>query len=257
VYKFRDAQATAVKDKIPFEMRLEIERGGEASTEDQPTQVEVSVLDHTPGAKPSQPFMVYPETNRTAYFDLPASLVSSKDFDVFIRCLTPGHYLSVQSRSLQMVTADEGFAFNLFKSLLILWLLAVLVVTVSVFCSTFLSWPIAIVLTVLILLGHWGVNQLGDALAPGIGNLVATDFGFRSPETAKTVSTTVEALSKLLNTVSMVLPDISRFSALEDIERGVAVPMVRIRDSLAVLALFGLPMLVLSYVFLRNKEVAP
>jgi hypothetical protein len=201
--------------------------------------------------------MVYPENNRTTYFNLPANLIGGSDFDLVIRCLTPAHYLSVQARSLQMVTADETFAFNLFKSLLILWLLAILVVSVSVFCSTFLSWPIAIVLTVLILLGRWGVDQLGDSLAPGIGNMVAQDFGFRRPEVAKTVSTTVEALSHLLNAVSAVLPDISRFSALEDIERGVAVPLVRIKESLAVLALFGLPMLVLAYVFLRNKEVAP
>ena len=62
--------------------------------------------------------------------------------------------------------------------------MALLVVIVSVFCSTFLSWPIAIVLTILILLGHWGVQQLGDATAPGIGNLV----GIGNPLVAQALS---------------------------------------------------------------------
>ena len=86
-----------------------------------------------------------------------------------------------------------------------------MVAIVSVFCSTFLSWPIAIVLTILILLGHWGVQQLGDATAPGIGNQVVQDL-FRGvdPNIAKTTSTLVEGLAKLLNAVSSVLPDISR-----------------------------------------------
>jgi hypothetical protein len=54
-----------------------------------------------------------------------------------------------------------------------------------------------------------------------------------------------------------VLPDISKFAAVEDIERGVTISMDRIRDPLLVLLTFGLPLLVISYVILRNKEVAP
>ena len=44
---------------------------------------------------------------------------------------------------------------------------------------------------------------------------------------------------------------------MEDIEQGVAISAARIADPLLVLAVFGLPILTLSYVFFRNKEVAP
>jgi hypothetical protein len=102
------------------------------------------------------------------------------------------------------------------------------------------------------------VAQLGDATAPGIGNTVVSDlFRPSDPNIAKTISCSVEALSKMLNWVAAVLPDITRFSAIEDLERGVAVPMLRLTDALAVIVVFGLPMLVLAYVFLRGKEVAP
>jgi hypothetical protein len=136
-------------------------------------------------------------------------------------------------------------------------MMSLLVVIISIFCSTFLSWPIAIVLTVLILLGHWGVSELGDSTAPGIGNLVATDMGLRDPSKMHVVSDSVEALAKMLNILTKVLPDITQFSALEDIERGVFLPMSRMTDGLAVIGAFGVPLTVMAYVFLRNKEVAP
>ncbi len=75
--------------------------------------------------------------------------------------------------------------------------------------------------------------------------------------TARTISASVEVLARFLNIVTSVLPDISKFSALEDIEAGIALPRVRLTDALGVLGLFGIPMTVLAYVLLRLKEVAP
>ena len=54
-----------------------------------------------------------------------------------------------------------------------------------------------------------------------------------------------------------MLPDISQFSAIEDIERGVTISPQRLLDPLKVLLAFGLPLTVLAYVILRRKEVAP
>jgi hypothetical protein len=137
--------------------------------------------------------------------------------------------------------------------------MAILVVIVAIFCSTFLSWPIAIVLTVVILMGHWAVLQLGEDAGPGVGRRIAEEmFGPSSGASRqKVVSELVDALTRVLRGVSNVLPDISKFAAVEDIERGVTISMDRIRDPLLVLLTFGLPLLVISYVILRNKEVAP
>jgi hypothetical protein len=156
-----------------------------------------------------------------------------------------------------MVVDTGSFYGNLTKSLLIFWLLSVLVVAVAICCSTFLSWPIAVVLCIVILLGKWGVDQLGDATKPGIGAQVATDFGFRDPRQAKVVSESVETLTKFLNVLSAVLPDISQFPATEDIERGVSIPKDKLMESAKEALAFGIPLLLLGYVVLKNKEVAP
>jgi hypothetical protein len=44
---------------------------------------------------------------------------------------------------------------------------------------------------------------------------------------------------------------------IEDIERNVSIPAERLEEALGVLLTFGLPLLMLSYLILKNKEVAP
>ena len=261
IYRFHNFDPTPdLAGNIPFELRVGIEHGS-GGERDAQTIVQATVTDHAGGnagvGDQQYTTTVSPEINRTAFFTVPARFVTGGNFDVALRCLTTGQFIGVQSSSLNLVVSEHSFAFNLAKSLSVLWLMSVLVVIISIFCSTFLSWPIAIVLTVLILLGHWGVSELGDSTAPGIGNLVATDMGLRDPSKMHVVSDSVEALAKMLNILTKVLPDITQFSALEDIERGVSLPMSRLTDGLAVIGGFGLPLTVLAYVFLRNKEVAP
>jgi hypothetical protein len=139
-------------------------------------------------------------------------------------------------------------------------MLSLLVVIISVFCSTFLSWPIAVVLTVVILMGHWAADQVSDIAQPGVGRQIVNDMlgSTSNAATSNAVSKSVDALVGMLHTVSAVLPDISKFSALQDIQQGLSIsPTQVLLPSLLVLLTFGLPLMVLSYIFLKYKEVAP
>jgi hypothetical protein len=257
IFRFRGTPPATTGGGVPLELRAGIEGSPEdEEDEEAATVVELVIHDRTTSTD-SEPIQTLIESNRSAFVQVPATSLQSGDFDVRVRCLTLGRYLGLASDSVAIVQGHQSFGFNLLKSLSILWLMATLVVTIGIFCSTFLSWPIAIVLTLLILLGHWGVAQLGDALQPGVGRSVATDLGFQSPGQTQVVSVTIEALSRSLDMFSRVLPDISRFAAAEDLERGLAIPWVRMWESLAVVLLFGVPLLILGYIILRNKEVAP
>ena len=168
-----------------------------------------------------------------------------------------GQFIGMTNGSVQLISAEHNFALNLLASLLILWLMSVLVVVIAIFTSTFLSWPIAIVLTLLILLGHWGVEQLGDTLNPGVGRSVAADFGVSDKTRTQVISSSIDALAKVLTAVAAVLPDLSKFPVMENITRGVATPPRQLAQALGVLFSYGLPMLVVSFIILKNKEVAP
>jgi len=256
IVHFRDANFAEVDGNVPFELRFGIERSGADAT-DSDIATNVSITVKNSDGKLSEPIPVKPENNRTSFVNIPAAYLAGGSFDLIIRCLTTDHWLGITSQSVSVVSQSQPFAFNLFKSLFILWLLSILVIIIAVFCSTFLSWPIAVVLSLVILLGHWGVMQLGDATAPGIGNQVVTDMKLTNAASSKAVSSSVEALAKSLNFFATILPDINQYSATEDIERGMIVSADRLKSASAVTLGFGIPMAVLAYVLLKRKEVAP
>jgi hypothetical protein len=197
------------------------------------------------------------ESSRITRTPVPVSYLRGGNFDVFLTGLNEGMWYSAEEGGLTVVRAQRSFALNLAKSMLVLWLMAILVVIVAVFTSTFLSWPIAVVLTVVILLGHWGVDQLGDATGAGIGQEVTQGMGLDDPTAARIVRTSVGALTSALNFFSAFLPDLSKFDATDHIERGVSIPASTVADAGRVLLGYGLPMTLLAYLILRKKEVAP
>jgi len=260
VYHFNAAEPSANQDRVNAEFRVVIERDSNAarSDRDDPTAISFQVYNRSNSCM-YPPILQTIETGRTAFFSIPAGELASGRFDVMLRCLTTGHYLSLHSDSLKLVRSDHSFALNVFKSMFILWLLSLLVIIISVFCSTFLSWPIAIVLTLLLLGARWGVDQLSDAMGPELGRTVTTDLFPKdmSPGAIRAVDQTVVGLSTVLKEFARVLPDLSRFSALESIERGINIPMNVLEESALVTLIFGLSLTALAYLFLRLKEVAP
>ena len=60
-----------------------------------------------------------------------------------------------------------------------------------------------------------------------------------------------------LDLMSRVLPDTSRFDAIEDIEQGISISLDTLLGAASVLAGFGISAIVLAYVILLGKEVAP
>lgn len=255
---FGAADGDADGDTVSFEIRAGIERGGDGDgdTEMLP-DAQLRIGDPATG-KVSDPFPFRPETNRISYLEVPRSAFPPDGgrFDVLVRVLTPDQWLGMKPQSVSLATGSRPFAFNLLKSLLILWLMSVLVVAIAVFCSTFLSWPIAVVLTLVLLLGRWGVEQVGDAT--GGLELGAQITGSQAdPLQAKVVRESVDALGRTLELISTFLPDISRFQATTDIERGISVPLDRLTGAGRVLLGYGTPIVMLAYLILKKKEVAP
>jgi hypothetical protein len=237
-----------------FELRLGVERleEGEAT--------KIAVHFHDEGSRTYSKEM-FVETNRPIYFNVPAAAVEGEMFWVVIQSQTNA-WLGLREgaqASLRLVKQDQSFAWNLLKSLTVLWLLSMLVTAISVFASTFLSWPIAVVLTVMILSGRWAAEMIGAAEG-SVGRQVVTEMFGREAGAAgaRAVSESVDALVTMLHTISQVLPDLSQFRAIEDLEQGIAIsPRAVLLPSLLVTVGFGVPLVVLGYVFLKFKEVAP
>lgn len=256
---FSAPAARQVDGQIPFQLNLEVDRSNSEveSGQENATRIDAAVIDSatkkiTPIKQP-----IFVESRLPAYFSIPADSITSGDFHIILHCDNAEQSIGLFPNSLQLVAAQQPFEFNLAKSLSIIWMMSILVIVLAVFCSTFLSWPIAIVLTVLLLLGHWGVNQVADSSGPGLGRQIVNDFKFTDVAISKVFSTGVDSLTRMLNLLSRVLPDTSRFDAIEDIEQGISITADTLLGAASVLAGFGISAIVLAYVILLGKEVAP
>jgi hypothetical protein len=233
-----------------------IERGGDyAGDIEILPEVVLHVYDPRSG-KTSGPQRFRVETNRISYVNVPKSeFPEDGNFDLLLRVETADQWLGLQPESISVATGSRSFAWNLAKSLLIIWLMSILVVSIAIFCSTFVSWPIAVVLTLLILFGRWGVEQIGETGGPGLG---AQMSGHTQDSTrAKFTRTMVDSLTKSLVVIAAFLPDIAGFQATADIERGISIPLSRFGSAGWVLLGYGVPMVILAYLVLKRKEVAP
>ncbi|MDP9175357.1 MAG: ABC transporter permease [Planctomycetota bacterium] len=257
VFSFRNAPPPADSANLAFEITTQIQRDNSDIQEGQEdaTALDMNLVDVDNGK--STPVTVQVESRRPAFFSLPANAVSGGNYDLVVRCRNTGHLAGFFPASLQLVVSTENFEWNLLKSLSILWMMSILVIALAVACSTFLSWPIAIVLVVVLLLGRWGVNHLADTTGADLGRQIVNDFKVSDAPVAKVVSSSVETLSATLRYVARVLPDPSSFDAIDKIEQGISVPSQKLAEAFAMMGGFGVPAIVIGYLILKNKEVAP
>ncbi|HEX8912077.1 MAG TPA: ABC transporter permease, partial [Humisphaera sp.] len=258
VYSFRDVPAPrATNGKVTLQTKVSIDRAGDLdANQHRSSSVVLQVHNRKNAAVASAPVEFSPSTNRVVDIQVDAAALEGGDFDVVVRGLTPGQALGVSGLlasvpSVGVVSAQHPFALNLLKALGVLWLLTVLVVTVAVFCSTFLSWPIAVVLTVVLLLGRWGVDELGESLLPGATRTTVGEvFRMRDPAKNRALTESLEALNAALRTTAKVLPDLGEFTAVEDLNRGVSMPAARLGRALRELLTYGVPLVLVTYLVL-------
>jgi hypothetical protein len=252
-----DAAIVPADDKVALEMRFVVERSGSDRDPTEIAYVQASVRNHASG-ETSNPQLIAVENNRPAFLDdVPAKYFAGGKFDVLLQTKTPGFGLNLDDNSVGVVASRHSFAWNLAKGMLCQWMLGILAVTLGVFTSTWLSWPIAVVLSFVVLMGRWVVDQLGDTLAPGLGRQLVSSANITDPTQSEVVSKSVDLMSSALTTMSKFLPDVDRFAVGSLVERGLAVPASSVGMAVLVLVVFGLPLLAGAYLVLRNKEVAP
>jgi ABC-type transport system involved in multi-copper enzyme maturation permease subunit len=256
VYAFTEAREPST-DKVSLELRFGLERSGDGATQDNAiTQVGLQVRNRSTGES-SPEYYAEVESDRPAFVDnVDPKYIRGGAFDVVVRVRSEGVVVNLGENSVAVVSGRGPFVFNLLAGLLCQWMLGILAVCVGVCASTFVSWPIAIVLSFLVLNLRWMVTQLADSLS-GVGSSFVTQIGIQDASGAKTVQVTADAMSWLLRTIAHYLPAIDAFAVGNFVERGLTVPMRDVGLAGLVLAAFGLPLISLAYVILRKKEVAP
>lgn len=259
VFRFQFQPRRFDGEKVAFEYRSEIESDNTDIYRAEKFQVDIQFVNLK--SRATHTVQIKPESSHPQNFEIPASIVSDGDFQAIVHSPTPlsWHTLHLDTNpSLRLILDPQSYAWNIVKAMFILWLFLILATIISLATSTFLSWPIAVTLTILALISRYIYIQLGDLAKPGLGNTIVTDLmGGKGAEVSRAVSSTVDALLRVYNVFSSFLPDLSRFRIMEELNVGAAVSMLSLVDALVVAGGFGVPIFMIGWIILRHKEVAP
>ena len=240
-----------------FEINVDVQRESAFYEDDALVQFEVSVLNRQTG-EVTPPQVVAPETGKPVSVEFPAEAVKGGDFDLRVRTLSRDNIISISADRVNYVVGHRPFELNLLMAILVQWLLSVLVVVCGLTFSTLLSWPIALVLVIIVLSGRWVSDSLGvgeDGFGRNFAQQILTDEG--NAAAFQTVETGVNTVGQAIALLTSVLPDAGEFDATAELRQSTTVPWMTLGKSTGILLLYGLPLVTLAYVLLRNKEVAP
>jgi hypothetical protein len=253
VFAFRDAPS-ATEDAVGFELVTDVEQTGGSIAGDDSTFLEVRAV--TSDGQASDPLQVSVDTGRPGYFELPAEVAATGDFDVQFRVIDDDRIVSMGRTSLRRVDVGGSFTVSFLKALASWWLLGVLVAAIGLTLGTFVSWPIALVATAFALGGRWAITQV--AVAYDGRAAVAQMFGDGGDGAAReVVREGIDALNATSQQVAAFLPPTGSFDQSEKLGRGHRVPWGELGENVGFTLIYSVPLLALAYVLLRNKEVAP
>jgi hypothetical protein len=201
--------------------------------------------------------------------DLFQDFVHNGQVEIILHCAAPQQYFGMAQGDLYLRAAEGSFAWNFVKGYLSIWLQVVLVVTLGVTYSTFLSGPVAMVATLGTLLGgffHDFMYRLATNQTYGGGAIesiirILTQQNMTSelePGLRSTIAQGADqVIAVFLRMLTAILPDFQRFSFSEFVASGFSIPGDSMLLSYACRTLaFVLPVFVVGYLCLKNREVA-
>lgn len=200
--------------------------------------------------------------------DLFKDLASDGKVNICLQCAAPGQTFGVARADMYLRASDASFAMNFAKGYLGIWLQALLVIAVGVMFSTFLSGPVAMIATLGTLIGglfndfmyRLATQQtFGGGPTESLKRLISQTgiTAEMEPGLSTTVVRTLDQPAEfVLWLLSHVLPSFGQFSFSGYVSNGFDIPGSTILAYTCRAFAFLLPVFVLAYLCMKNREVA-
>ena len=206
----------------------------------------------------------------------PADLDFFKDiapngsFEVMIRCQDKSQYLGMAAADLYFRANTLPFWWNFVKGYISIWLQMVIVICFGVMFSTFLSGPVAIIATIsIIVLGFFGffvddivkgTNQGGGPIESLIRIPIQSGSGTELDLGNKTLETSIRIVDKAIlicvQTLSRAIPNFIQLGTADFVAYGVNLFGGLLSRHLTICAGYFLMTGIISYFFLKTREMA-
>jgi len=200
--------------------------------------------------------------------DLFEDLVSDGKVEIWLRCKAPAQNFGAAQADMYLRAGNASFAWNFAKGYFGIWLQSLLMITLGVTFSTFLSGPVAMVATLGALGGglcHKFMYELATGQTYGGGPFesarrLVTQQNVTSEMEPGLQTTVVKILDQPaefgLWVLSKVLPDFGRFNFSDYVASGYNIPGDTVLIYTCRAFAFLLPVFVAAYLCLKNREVA-
>jgi hypothetical protein len=199
--------------------------------------------------------------------DLLRDFVADGKLEICLRCLEPQQYFGAAAPDVWLRASDASFAWNFVEGYFGIWQQMVLVIGFGVMFSTLLSGPIAMLATLgAVSVGLFSefIHNLSVGKVLG-GGPVESMIRIVRQDNLSTDLTGVQAVAahmidnvvqKGLAIVATAIPDLQRFGYADFIADGFKIPGDLIAQQTAIMLGFLLPLIIIGYVLLHNREVA-
>jgi hypothetical protein len=200
--------------------------------------------------------------------ELLRDFVADGKLEIWLRCLQPGQYFGAAQADVWLRASDASFAWNFAKGYFGIWLQMVLVIGFGVMFSTLLSGPIALLATLsAVSVGLFSefIRQLTAGKVLGGGPVESMLRIVRQDNVVTDLPAGVQSMlahaidkiaQKGLAVVVATIPDLQWFSYADFIADGFKIPGDLIAQQTAIMLGFLLPLSIIGYILLRNREVA-
>ncbi len=264
---------------IPLEMTFNIFRTTKGKVLGAPVHAEIKVRRLVPtgdlgGTELGDPLVSRLVAIREYYTNkvrIPAGvLVGSQGYlAIEVRCLEPNQYLGMAQDDLYILSSQGQFWANYLKGMVGIWLQALVLTAIGVWAGTFLSWPVALLMTIFFFVaGQVAFGSLQEfAMHTGIGggpfeSLVRLlgHENMMNPLAATPGVMTAKALDAIVMPVMSrlvyIVPNFGGMDVSNTVAEGFAVDSRLLRDNLLTALAYALPFSVAGYFILKNREVA-
>ncbi len=194
---------------------------------------------------------------------------SMGDLKIEIRCISPTQYLGMAESDLYLLSSKGNFGFNYMKGLLGIWLQALVLTAIGIFAGTFLSWPVALLTTIVFFFaGQLAYGFLVDFTRQAIMGggpfeslirLLTHDNQMTelAPTAGAVIAKTLDSLvMPLMSMVVYIVPNFQALDVSNTVADGFAVSWSRILSNTLLALAYALPFSIVGYFILKNREVA-
>lgn len=205
-----------------------------------------------------------------AELDFFKDIAKDGDFEVVIRCQDRNQYLGMAAGDLYFRAEPQAFWWNFIKGYISIWLQMVIVICFGVMFSTFLSGPVAIIATIsVIVLGFFGffvddiVKNADNDVGPiasliriplQSGSGVQLDLGNIPLE--RTIRYADKGILICVQTLSKAIPNFIQLHTADFVAYGVNLFGGLLSRHLTICAGYFLMTGIISYFFLKTREMA-